>query len=370
MRTQAELSTELETQLKILASNCLEYDKGNQEFVLEICHRLRVILHQTNSSHSVLNQLGYTDLKFISTYDDRSPFQMSVENEIVSSIFGLVKTSPDFLGGSMYMYIPYLDDYKTSNPLTFEEWWQSEIICKYKDNYSLNRKKIVVDLFANKSGGSHLDPNISDLFLNINRLEDDVIGYKAFDGQGNRMPHKNSPFSGCARQIAHELFLSLKANFENLISRIYFSKIHKYNKTGHNRDVWRSSAKTEQTIEKTGDCICLNVAQDDKIIAFGISQYDLDLKITPKDLQFGIVGFENGELGVIEDGIVTKINRKYCTNDMLGIWIKNNTSIGFIHNNQEFHTNNSFLQANMKIYLMMKDGGTLKKVRKGTNMQF
>ena len=55
-RTPAELLDDLCTQLKLLWDACKQYDAGNGIYGVQIAVKLRVLLHQTTQSESLLRQ--------------------------------------------------------------------------------------------------------------------------------------------------------------------------------------------------------------------------------------------------------------------------------------------------------------------------
>ena len=56
-RTKGELLQETYRQLKFLKQECACYDAGDWDYGRQIAVKLRVLLHDTGMSHSVLRQL-------------------------------------------------------------------------------------------------------------------------------------------------------------------------------------------------------------------------------------------------------------------------------------------------------------------------
>ena len=57
-RTPAELLDDLCKQLKLLGDACKQYDAGNGIYGVQIAVKLRVLLHQTTQSESLLRQVS------------------------------------------------------------------------------------------------------------------------------------------------------------------------------------------------------------------------------------------------------------------------------------------------------------------------
>ncbi|MFD2914321.1 hypothetical protein [Psychroserpens luteus] len=375
MWTNEELLDNCHDQLKILATNCFEFDNGEQFFGLEICHRLRVLLHHTipnGTSHSIINLLNLESIQFLSTYEDRSMVKITTPEGIMSAVYGLVKSTSGQI--SLFDFFPYLEDIRKSENLEFNKWWKEEIVCSHENKFSFTRKKIVVDIFANKTGGSHLDPNIISSSLDVYRLENHIIGWNTADKENNPLKHSISPFLATARQIAHELFRTLvkEDKFKDLINQIYFSKIDSYKLIGHNRNNWQSSAKSDQIINSVGDYFSIIAGQNNEPIAIGLSSYKLKNKFGPKDLEFGIIGYHNGKLGIIENGIESKTLISYDQDDKLGICIgkEDDIKIQFLQNDIIIHEVKNQTLKKFKMCFILKDRGSIKSPNLEKNKKF
>jgi hypothetical protein len=162
-RTHDELLNELRKQVGFLERSCTIFDTGNEDEAVRIAVVLRVLVHDTDKSVSLLKQLGIKDqLKFI---DSASPIDPQPTGEkrnggtvmIMSGLPGLIGISPTRMGGKFVAPLsprPY-----TKGAVAFDEWWNDKNIPGHnKARYS---RKWLVTKMANNEGGAHVDPDIT-----------------------------------------------------------------------------------------------------------------------------------------------------------------------------------------------------------------
>jgi hypothetical protein len=305
----------LNNQLQLLSNSCLLYDEGQQYHGVEICHRLRVILHNTRTSHSLLHQLGMENSDFISTHNTNLNFLMVIDGRTVTNEYFLASES---MRGEHQMieYYPHLDKSVSAYLLPFAEWWDQEIICTVETG-SFTRKGLVVDVFANQLGGSHLDPNISLLNSQIAKLDSELLKWDMFDQHGNPIQQVSSPFLATCRQVAHEVLL----NFRRLLSAdvdvaSYFTAIDKYSFIGHNNPNWGWIAWDELLFE-LGDCLIWTVVRSSATDAFGLFTMNTSDKFIIEEYEFVMVG-KNGTISVAERGVITENIIPYKVGDTYG----------------------------------------------------
>jgi hypothetical protein len=198
-RDRVQIEAKLREQLELLHQLGIMYDTVSPVAALPLATCLRVILHNTGSSHAILHQLGL-DLKlyFRDTSLHPSPGNMLPAHN------GLVVMR--VTAGVGARYVPRLEaEGEFGNPhLQFAQWWEAMVL---RDNESRTwtRRGIVLDL-ANKEGGAHLDPYQPE---SIRALEqENSMGWTFVSSDGNR-PFENGPMAPSVRQIAREVDLTL-----------------------------------------------------------------------------------------------------------------------------------------------------------------
>lgn len=217
-QTQDELQSHLSEQIGFLEAACSEFDKGKQAFAKPAATALRVLLHDTTRSQSLLGQLGRkSKIPFLDTAG-----QLLEENLATSTNLTLQRlTVIDDNGRTAPAYIPVLDDYahrtRLNRPtafglnqeaaagrrLSFDEWWTMPVV---RDNSrtDFSRRDLILAL-CNKDGGAHIDPEIEEAYHRLSRANS--VGWVAF-GAGEETPFGN-PVPASVRQIAHEFLRSI-----------------------------------------------------------------------------------------------------------------------------------------------------------------
>ena len=143
-RSAEELSAHLMRQLLFLRNSVAAYDNGCTEEAIRIGVVIRILCHDTQSSVSLLEQMGQKAiLRLITTVK-------TVSSDFVSTMdFGELMAGMTL--GRTLEYNPVLED----SPTTLcTDWWQQPVFIRDKTVYT--RKDVVLSA-ANKDGGAHVD---------------------------------------------------------------------------------------------------------------------------------------------------------------------------------------------------------------------
>jgi hypothetical protein len=205
-QTNTELFGHLKEQIEFLQRSAQAFDEGFTSEAKRLATTLRVLLHDTTASSSLLMLLGKKKIQFYNTNKKNSN-----KNQIQPTGFLQLKLSV-INGKSEASYHAPLDDRPPSinaNKKTdFLSWWNEKIIEDEQGN-KFSRKDLVL-FVSNKDGGAHIDPNLSDAYAALSRFNS--LGWKASDSDG-----QNRDLQGlelvCVRQICHEVLKSLKDEF-------------------------------------------------------------------------------------------------------------------------------------------------------------
>ena len=191
---RSDLAELLQEQIGFLERSCASFDEGYIDEAKRIAVIVRVLLHDTASSHSLFRQLGYKDYMLIDTCP-------SLEGEIPGKIFQAGLAIPSLKG-----YIPRHEVSSTVNPvwLGFDNWWNNPVIKTQDRTYS--RRELVL-ILANKEGGAHVNPTLT---AHYEKLKHEGSGI--FLSQNGKKPEPMTKQEHtCLRQIAFELIESLVA---------------------------------------------------------------------------------------------------------------------------------------------------------------
>ncbi len=197
--SRKDLERHLEEQVKFLENSANSFDKGFEGEAKRLAATIRLLVHDTKMSASLLGQLGkksglFPDTK--SENDKRSlmPYQ------------GLVSLNLNITGGET-QYVAMLDDAPGKYMISFDDWWSSSV---FRDNSGrgLSRKDIIL-IAANQDGGAHVDSALDEVYSNISKGIS--TGWKQVKGKDER--YIEGAERAAIRQITHELLKCLISGY-------------------------------------------------------------------------------------------------------------------------------------------------------------
>lgn len=198
-QTKEELIEHLQEHIGFLAASCISFDNGFLAEAKRMATSIRVLLHDTVSSKSLLGLLGIKEK--ISFINKAEPFD---GNSMVSHL-GLVAMQSYNNKASYCALLDNIPPYPDLKPLKpFDEWW-NEIVIKDNSGEKFTRKSLVLDL-ANKDGGAHVDPKLNSSYANLTR--NNSAGWSSYTSEEGETPIKDIELHS-VRQITHELTRTL-----------------------------------------------------------------------------------------------------------------------------------------------------------------
>lgn len=197
-RSPSELFEELGEQLQLLKAACRSYDSGLEASGKHIAVSLRLLLHNTSKSHSLLGQLGLLDKELLDSAGPLSPSNLLSECNLVL----LAKSK----SGGRYAPLVFAGDSPLPmRKVSFTVWW-TEPILKDNSGRKFSRRDLVQHV-ADTDGGAHVDPGLDEAYLAFSRANS--LGW-VFEGSGINEAFKGRPELACMRQIAHEVLTTLE----------------------------------------------------------------------------------------------------------------------------------------------------------------
>jgi hypothetical protein len=143
-------------QLDFLQASCERFDSGHEHEAKRIALTLRVLLHDTSASQSLLTQLGIKNkTKFLDTDARLQPRPPGVQRSFPTGWpLGLVYVEM----GAGVRYGPMLgtDPELFTSWRDFDDWWNHELV-RSEDGDVWGRKRFVTGM-AHSEGGAHVDP--------------------------------------------------------------------------------------------------------------------------------------------------------------------------------------------------------------------
>lgn len=198
VRTQSDLDLLLGEQLDFLKLSCTSFDKGFEGEIKRLAVSVRVLVHDTGESKSLLSLTNKKNINFIDTsepYDDKNILSHSALVQIHMSKHGAKPKA-------------HLDDDIKPTGIGFDAWWNGIVLVDAEKN-EFSRKDIVLYL-ANKDGGAHVDPEIDEKYHALRNKNS--LGWITVLGDGREIAGEDH-VPATMRQIAHELIKSLDATY-------------------------------------------------------------------------------------------------------------------------------------------------------------
>lgn len=197
-RTPNELNLLLEEQLDFLKHSCSSFDHGFVGEIKRLAVSVRVLVHDTNSSTSLLTLAKRKSIEFVDTAD---PY----DDENVLSHSSLVQIHMTPQGAKPKAH---LDDALENQSILFDAWWNGIVLVDSNKN-EFSRKDITLYL-ANKDGGAHVDHEIDEKYHNLRNKNS--LGWVTVLGDGRQIAGEDH-VPATMRQIAHELIKSLHPTY-------------------------------------------------------------------------------------------------------------------------------------------------------------
>lgn len=195
--------TQLRRQLFFLSNSCRLFDMGCIDEAIRIATSIRVLLHDTSQSTSLLTHLNSKNIKIF----DSCPIHEKESGDgtfcITGFAMGVIKMNPK---KKIFGYGPLLDDYNPHKSilLPLEEWWNRNVWI-LTPKLKLNRKNIIL-CAANKDGGAHVDKDLEPAYEYLSKGSFGAI-YVNYKGVEHKQSIENMHLVSI-RTISNELLKS------------------------------------------------------------------------------------------------------------------------------------------------------------------
>ncbi len=208
-QSRDELFKHLSQQLRFLRNSCKLFDEGDIAEAKRLGVTLRLLLHNTKHSNSLLKQLNKQKIRFYDSARDRNPRDLIKFHYALVGLKMVRSNSGDYLQSSYVARCSEIPVEK-SRLVLFEKWWNKIVIIDSKGN-TFSRKEIILAV-VNTDGGAHVDPELEESYAEL-KLSDSTGWAICFEGKDFTM-HEVELHS--IRQIAEEVLESLKLNSPKL----------------------------------------------------------------------------------------------------------------------------------------------------------
>jgi len=217
--SKQELLQHLDDHLDFI-EKCIKDYKENERLAKRVATTIRVLVHDTQKSTSLLTLLGSKDIDFRTTNAPKGGMafwkltRVGMQGDIVNLTPYIGIVAKEVTGTPERIELRYLPIYEQmpegGRKVKFDNWW-SENIYDNKKGYTLSRKQLVLNM-VNKDGGAHVDED----GLDSNYASFKEQGVMQFVVNGNLQGFDNIPAYPAVMQIAWELGRSIKDELENI----------------------------------------------------------------------------------------------------------------------------------------------------------
>lgn len=206
--TRDELLEHLKEQYNFLVDSSNAYDLGKIGEAKRLAVVIRVLVHDTDHSTSLLKHLGKKDIKFYDTSTDYNP------NNILS-YQGLVIMK--ITTGRPAEYVAPLNRLSPSRireKVSFDVWWNTIVFKDSKKN--IFKRCDIVKTLANKEGGAHIDYKLNNNYTALTKFNS--LGWKSEFTEGGLITEVDlgNPVLPSMRQISYEMIKTLRVEFAYL----------------------------------------------------------------------------------------------------------------------------------------------------------
>lgn len=204
-QSNGEMLEHLNEQLLFIDSSCAAYDAGAVHESKRLATHVRVLLHDTGASTSLLTHLGMKDtVSYIEAVPEQV-LELAKDPSMAMSFPGLaiIVMHPD-----QVKYVPTFEASGLGNLTSpFDPWWNEPRMFDALRN-TVSRRQIVLWL-ANKDGGAHID-KLPPTYEALSRNGSMGMMFE----QGGQMSTP-SPIPHAMRNIAEEVRVSIRRALTN-----------------------------------------------------------------------------------------------------------------------------------------------------------
>jgi hypothetical protein len=194
MTGTTDFGQHLRKQLGFLERSCASYDAGHKDEAIRIATTIRVLIHNTKASTSLLKHLNATTINLLSTTPEPSMQTISFVG------LGMMRVR----SGKMEYFSQLGDGPPVNQSVPVNNWWDQ--IVMVLNSQRISRRDIVLAA-ANKDGGAHVDSRLSAEYAAL--AKGGAVGSFVYQTEGQRVeaPIQNAHLVSL-RQMGYELLHS------------------------------------------------------------------------------------------------------------------------------------------------------------------
>lgn len=195
-QSREDLERHLQEQVTFLERSVHIYDEGNPEEAKRLATTIRVLIHDTSRSKSLLRQLSLKSIGFVDGGDIPLKGNLAPESTL---------TVLHYREGDAWWEPKYLvDDRPPPHLRKIESWWTRPVIID-DEKAHISRAQLVLAM-VHKDGGGHVDPKLERTYARLTRYNS--LKWHV-QNHGQISPVLGVEFA-CVRQIAWEMLNTLE----------------------------------------------------------------------------------------------------------------------------------------------------------------
>ncbi|MFI5434486.1 hypothetical protein ACHMZP_21730 [Rhodococcus baikonurensis] len=171
----SQLGDQFRRQIRYLETSSRLFDEGDIDEAMRLAVTIRVLVHDTQTSHSLLNQMGLKQtIRFLDTavVGGTEIFLGAVVMQIEYSAGGVTGLHAPSGQDGLVEIVPRPDGTPLivaprrrrghESSIGFDTWWTTNVIDTAHGPKTFSRRRAVL-VMANKDGGAHVDPDGPDV---------------------------------------------------------------------------------------------------------------------------------------------------------------------------------------------------------------
>lgn len=208
-RSTADKRAMLREQILLLTSYADLYDAGQRAFAKPMAASLRLLIHHSGNSISLLQQLGLRQGRFYAVVKNVSPMNLLTECNLLVTHFT----------GNGAHHVAWTAPLGMRQRLSFPEWWSAPVL-KGHGGITMCRRD-VIRAVADTDGGAHVEPGLEKVYHQFRTGE--LLGWRVVSnemGTGFQVPMADfvpvdgklmtEPQYACVHTISHEFLLTMQ----------------------------------------------------------------------------------------------------------------------------------------------------------------
>lgn len=208
-RPEGELARALQRQIRFLLGSCAAFDEGDWDEAHRLAGTLRLLLHDTGRSTSLLTQVGWRDRLMMRRQTLAGRGVGRPEGESISLSMSTLSTICNGPPGAWWVPLCWMDlaaVATTRADLPCPTWWEEQ--CGVTPAGETFTRRMIITTMANQDS-VHVDPELDEWYFKITRAN--ASGWLMRDEDGQAHDPMPDPLPAWVRQIAQEVLLSCDA---------------------------------------------------------------------------------------------------------------------------------------------------------------